>query len=71
MPRSTLLAPGLGSQGGNAQALASLTTKTGPVLLSASRGIAGVEDRNMPIEAYKALVRERIAAFAATAKPAG
>jgi orotidine-5'-phosphate decarboxylase len=71
MPRSTLLAPGLGSQGGNAQALASLTTKTGPVLLSASRGIAGVEDQNMPIEAYKALVRERIAAFAATAKPAG
>jgi orotidine-5'-phosphate decarboxylase len=71
MPRSPLLAPGLGSQGGDAQALASLTTKTGPVLLSASRGIAGVEDQNMPIEAYKALVRERITAFAATAKPAG
>jgi orotidine-5'-phosphate decarboxylase len=71
MPRSPLLAPGLGSQGGDAQALATLTTKTGPVLLSASRGIAGVEDRDMPLEAYKALVRERIAAFAATAKPAG
>jgi orotidine-5'-phosphate decarboxylase len=71
MPRSPLLAPGLGSQGGDAQALATLTTKTGPVLLSASRGIAGVEDRNMSIDAYGALVRQRVTAFAATAKPAG
>ena len=65
MPRSTLLAPGLGSQGGDARTLSSLTTKTGPVLVSASRGIAGVEDREMPIEGYKTLVRDRIAAFAA------
>jgi orotidine-5'-phosphate decarboxylase len=65
MPRSTLLAPGLGPQGGDARRLTSLTTKTGPVLVSASRGIAGVEDREMPIEAYKTLVRDRIAAFAA------
>ena len=71
MPRSTLLAPGLGSQGGDASALSSLTTKTGPVLVSASRGIAGVEDRDMPIEAYKALVRDRIAAFAAAANLRG
>jgi orotidine-5'-phosphate decarboxylase len=71
MPRSTLLAPGLGLQGGDASALSSLATKTGPVLVSASRGIAGVEDRDMPIEAYKALVRDRIAAFAAMAKPQG
>jgi hypothetical protein len=39
------------------------------VLLSASRGIAGVEDRAMPIDAYEALVRERIAAYATAAKP--
>jgi orotidine-5'-phosphate decarboxylase len=71
MPRSTFLAPGLGSQGGDASALSSLTTKTGPVLVSASRGIASVEDRGMPIETYKALVRDRIAAFAAAAKPPG
>jgi orotidine-5'-phosphate decarboxylase len=72
MPRSTFLAPGLGAQGGNASALSSLTTKTGPVLVSASRGIASVEDRDMPIEAYKALVRDRIVAYAAAAaKPQG
>jgi orotidine-5'-phosphate decarboxylase len=69
MPRSTLLAPGLGSQGGDASALSSLTTKTGPVLVSASRGIASVEDRAMPIETYQALVRDRIVALAATATP--
>src|SRR5215471_2111816 len=69
MPRSTLLAPGLGSQGGDASALSSLTTKTGPVLVSASRGIASLEDRAMPIETYQALVRDRIVALAATATP--
>ena len=69
MPRSTLLAPGLGSQGGDARALSALATKTGPVLVSASRGVAGVEDRDMPIKTYVALVRDRIIAYAAAAKP--
>ena len=67
MPRSTFLAPGLGPQGGNPTALSALTTETGPVLVSASRGIAGVDDRDMPIETYKALIRERIRAYAAAA----
>jgi orotidine-5'-phosphate decarboxylase len=71
MPRSTFLAPGLGAQGGEASALSSLATKTGPVLVSASRGIARAEDRDMPIETYKALVRDRIVAYAAAAKPQG
>jgi orotidine-5'-phosphate decarboxylase len=71
MPRSTFLAPGLGAQGGDASALSSLATKTGPVLVSASRGIASVEDPDMPIETYKALVRNRIVAYAAAAKPQG
>jgi orotidine-5'-phosphate decarboxylase len=71
MPRSTFLAPGLGAQGGEASALSSLATKTGPVLVSASRGIASVEDPDMPIETYKALVRNRIVAYAAAAKPQG
>jgi orotidine-5'-phosphate decarboxylase len=71
MPRSTLLAPGLGSQGGDASALSSLTTKTGPVLVSASRGIASLKDRDMPIETYQALVRDRILAFAARAEVQG
>src|SRR5262245_41901965 len=69
MPRSTLLAPGLGAQGGDASALMSLTTRTGPVLVSASRGITGVEDWDMPIEPYQILVRDRVVAFAAMAKP--
>jgi orotidine-5'-phosphate decarboxylase len=71
MPRSTFLAPGLGSQGGDAGALSSLATKTGPVLLSASRGIARVDDRDMSIETYKELVRDRIVAYAAAAKRQG
>src|SRR6516165_5333634 len=71
MPRSTFLAPGLGLQGGDARALSSLATKTGPVLVSASRGITSVEDRDMPIAAYRTLVRDRIAAYAAAAKPQG
>jgi orotidine-5'-phosphate decarboxylase len=69
MPRSTFLAPGLGSQGGDASALSALSTKTGPVLVSASRGIAHVEDRDMPLEAYKALVRDRIIAYAVAGAP--
>ena len=66
MPRSIFLAPGLGPQGGNVAALSALATKTGPVLVSASRGIAGVDDRDMPVETYKALISERILAYAAT-----
>jgi len=65
MPRSTFLAPGLGAQGGDASALTALATKTGPVLVSASRGIARVEARDEPIETYKALVRDRIVAYTA------
>jgi orotidine-5'-phosphate decarboxylase len=68
MPRSTFLAPGLGPQGGDPTALSALATKTGPVLVSASRGVAGVDDRDMPIETYRALIRERILAYAAAAK---
>jgi orotidine-5'-phosphate decarboxylase len=69
MPRSMFLAPGLGFQGGDAGALASATTKTGPVLLSVSRSIASVDNRDIAIETYKVLVRDRIVAFTAAAKP--
>jgi orotidine-5'-phosphate decarboxylase len=71
MPRSPFLAPGLGAQGGDASALLSVATRTGPVLVSASRGVARAEDRDMPVEAYKALVRDRIAAYAAAGRPHG
>lgn len=65
LPRSVLLAPGLGEQGGDPAAITALATPSAPVLISASRGIAAVEDRGIPLEDYKALVRERIAAFQA------
>jgi orotidine-5'-phosphate decarboxylase len=65
LPRSVFLAPGLGAQGGDGAASAALATPTGPVLVSASRGIAAVADRTIPHEAYEALLRDRIAHFQA------
>lgn len=60
MPRSVFLAPGLGAQGGDAAAISSLSTSTGPVLISASRGIAATEDRALSVDGYAALIRSRI-----------
>lgn len=60
MPRSVLLAPGLGVQGGDPRAIAALATPTAPVLVSASRGIAAVEDRTITLADYRALVATRI-----------
>ena len=65
LPRSVFLAPGLGQQGGDPAAIAALATPSGPVLISASRGIAAVEDRAIALDQYRALVRERIAGFRA------
>jgi len=65
LPRSVFLAPGLGQQGGDPAAIAALATPSGPVLISASRGIAAVEDRAIALNQYRALVRERIAGFRA------
>ncbi len=63
MPRSVFLAPGLGAQGGDPVAISGLATLTGPVLIPASRGIASVDDREMSLEQYIALVRQRIDRF--------
>ena len=63
MPQSIFLAPGLGAQGGDPVATAALATRTGPVLISASRGIAAVEDRKMSLECYAALVAGRLDMF--------
>ncbi len=65
MPRSTFLAPGLGTQGGDPAAIASLATPSGPVLVSASRGIAAVSDRSISVESYRALIRQRVEEFRA------
>jgi orotidine-5'-phosphate decarboxylase len=63
MPRSVFLAPGLGTQGGDAQAMAALATETGPVLISASRGIAAVDEPDLSLVGYVDLVGRRIDAF--------
>lgn len=63
MPQSVFLAPGLGAQGGDPAAIAAIATPTAPVLISASRGIASVEDREISLDVYAELVRRRIDAF--------
>ncbi|HVE22970.1 MAG TPA: orotidine-5'-phosphate decarboxylase [Acidocella sp.] len=63
MPRSIFLAPGLGVQGGDPAIISSLSTQTGSVLISASRGIAAIDDRDLPLEEYVALVRHRLDGF--------
>ena len=60
MPRSVILAPGLGAQGGDPLATSALATPTGPVLISASRGVAAIEDREMSLDEYGALIRSRL-----------
>jgi orotidine-5'-phosphate decarboxylase len=69
MPRSVFLAPGLGAQGGNPAAMAAIATATGPVLVSASRGIAAVEDRTLSLTDYVTVVRSRIDAFKSAITP--
>jgi orotidine-5'-phosphate decarboxylase len=71
MPRSVILAPGLGSQGGDGAALAALATATSPILVSASRGIAATDRADLSPDDYAAMVSGRIAAFGdALAAPA-
>jgi len=69
MPRSVLLVPGLGAQGGDPAALSALATPTGPVLVPVSRGIAAIEDRTMPLDAYVALVGDRLDTLRASLRP--
>lgn len=70
MPRSAFLAPGLGAQGGDPAAMGAMATRTGPVLVSASRGVAAVADPDLPLTDYAALVGARIDAFRAQLTPA-
>lgn len=70
MPRSAFLAPGLGAQGGDPCAISALATPTGPVLISASRGVAAIEDRDMSLDDYSALIRTRLDQFRFALNPA-
>ena len=63
MPYSVFLAPGLGVQGGDPAAISALATPLAPVLVSASRGVAAVDDRTISVAAYVELVRDRLDSF--------
>jgi orotidine-5'-phosphate decarboxylase len=64
LPRSMILAPGLGAQGGDAAAIHSLRgTRPGDLLVPVSRGLTRVEDREIPQELYRKMILERINQF--------
>lgn len=66
MPRSIILAPGLGAQGGDAASIHSLRgTRPGDLLVPVSRGLTRVEDRAVSAEAYRTMILERINQFKA------
>src|SRR3954465_9264263 len=64
LPRSIILAPGLGAQGGDAAAIHSLRGDTsGDLLIPVSRGLTLVRDRGISVEGYRKLIIDRIADF--------
>jgi orotidine-5'-phosphate decarboxylase len=63
MPNAIILAPGLGAQGADPRALSAMATPTGPLLISASRGIGAVNDPGLALEDYIETVKTRIDAF--------
>ncbi|HWX83376.1 MAG TPA: hypothetical protein VNZ48_07230 [Xanthobacteraceae bacterium] len=66
LPRSIILAPGLGAQGGDPTAIHSLRGNIpGDLLIPVSRGLTRVEDRRILVEDYRRLVIERINSFKA------
>jgi orotidine-5'-phosphate decarboxylase len=66
LPRSIILAPGLGAQGGDAAAIHSLRGGIpGDLLIPVSRGLTRVEDRKVTAEDYRRLVIDRIGGFKA------
>lgn len=66
LPRSIILAPGLGAQGGDAAAIHSLRgTRLGDLLVPVSRGLTRVDDRSIQPSEYRELVLSRITSFKA------
>lgn len=66
MPRSIILAPGLGAQGGDAASIPSLRgTRRGDLLVPVSRGLTRVQDRDVSAGDYRAMILERIDQFKA------
>ena len=66
LPRSIILAPGLGAQGGDAASIHSLRgTRPGDLLVPVSRGLTRVDDRSLSPQAYRELILNRIKSFKA------
>jgi len=66
LPRSIILAPGLGAQGGDAAAIHALRGNTpGDLLIPVSRGLTLVRDRSITAEEYRQLIIGRIDDFKA------
>jgi orotidine-5'-phosphate decarboxylase len=66
LPRSIILAPGLGAQGGDAAAIHSLRGNTpGDLLIPVSRGLTLVRDRGISADDYRQLIIDRIDGFKA------
>ncbi|OEO30441.1 orotidine 5'-phosphate decarboxylase [Devosia insulae DS-56] len=66
LPRSIILAPGLGAQGGDAASIRALRgTRPGDLLVPVSRGLTRSEDRDVSPTAYRATLIEKIAQFKA------
>lgn len=64
LPRSIILAPGLGAQGGDAVTIHSLRgSRPGDLLVPVSRGLTRVDDRTLSQDAYRELILERIQQF--------
>src|SRR5436190_17491384 len=61
LPRSIILAPGLGAQGGDAAAIHSLRGNSqGDLLIPVSRGLTLVKDRGISAQDYRQLIIDRI-----------
>ncbi|WP_332687887.1 orotidine-5'-phosphate decarboxylase [Devosia sp.] len=64
LPRSIILAPGLGAQGGDVTAIHSLRgSRIGDLLVPVSRGLTRVDDRDVPLDVYRSTILERVGQF--------
>lgn len=64
LPRSIILAPGLGAQGGDVAAIHALRgSRDGDLLVPVSRGLTRVENCDLSADAYREMIRTRVAEF--------
>ena len=64
MPNSIFLLPGIGAQGGEAQAVKTLQRgRAASVLVPISRGVAKVDNVSMALDEYRKTVTERVKSF--------